>query len=116
MRKKDINGIINDLLELGNWRHPMEIVWVPKKFETNLITGKTNASGSLKEFYEEKSEWFKKRIKNLGGNLKDFTEAKIIIFGAKEKIKLIYKDEEFVKEKIIGNVKNHNLKKELEEI
>lgn len=103
MRTKQIQSIVNDLLELRCWRNPLLAVTLNKKIEFDLIKNKISnheGSDSLTELLKEKREWFKQRVKDLNGNLKDFKEAKIIVFGTKEKVKIIYKDEEFVNEKI----------------
>ena len=102
MRNNQINGIVNDLIHLGEDFNPMNYIWIKKKFEINLLNGKKsqNEKDSLTEFYDEKTKWFKDRIKKLGGNLKDFKKAEIIVFGAKERIEIIYKDKEFSNEAV----------------
>lgn len=103
MRKKDINGIINDLMELISWRNPvhdnMAFSFIGNKLTLNLLTGKIEypEEDSLTKLYREKRDWFVKRVHNLGGKLSDFEEATIIVFGAKEKVKIRYKGEVFEK-------------------
>jgi hypothetical protein len=102
MRSNQVNGIVNDLIHLGEDFNPMAYVWIKKKFEVDLITGEKSQveKDSLTEFYNEKVKWFKGRIKKLNGNLKDFQKAKIIVLGAKEKIEITYKNKDFSGEKI----------------
>lgn len=100
MKINEINGIIHDLLELESWKNPLGMIWIKNKFEIDLITGKTNQidKDSLTEIYLNKRKWFIQRVKKLNGNLKDFQKAKISVFGAKEKIEIIYKEKVFEKE------------------
>ena len=97
MRIKEVNGLINDLGDLQSYYNPMGYIWLKKKRERNLLTGKITPSDkdSVYDFYFLKIKWFKGRVKKLEGNLEDFKKAKIIIFGAKERIEIIYKDREF---------------------
>ena len=92
-----MNGIIYDLGDLQSYNNPLGYIWLKKKREINLLTGKIAPSDkdSVYEFYIQKAKWFKERIKKLNGNLKDFQKAKIIVFGAKEKIEISYKNKEF---------------------
>ena len=102
MRKSDINGILNDLVDLNNWVNPIAKIKIPFRFEIDLLTGKTNQNqneiDSLTYFYNAKRKWFLDRIEKLGGVLEDFQEAKIIAFENKEKIILVYKNERYEKE------------------
>jgi hypothetical protein len=102
MKSNEVRGIVNDLLHLGEDFNPMYYIWVKRKFELDLITEKKSQAeiDSLTKFYDEKIKWFKERIKKLNGDLKDFQKAKIIVFGAKEKIEIIYKDKEFSGEQV----------------
>ncbi len=97
MRSNEVKGIANDLIHLGEDFNPMNYLWIKKKFEVDLIGGTKSQveRDSLTEFYDEKIKWFKERIKKLKGDLKDFQKAEIIVFGAKEKIEIIYKNKEF---------------------
>lgn len=79
MRKKDVNGIVHDLLHYLVWRNPLK----------NILL-------------HEKIDWFWYRIKYLKEDINEFKEAKIIISGAKEKVKIIYKDSEFTGELSFG--------------
>lgn len=40
MRSNEIPGIINDLLNLESWHHPLQNIFSTKKYEINLLTGK----------------------------------------------------------------------------
>lgn len=104
MRKNQINGLIHDLLNLESYINPLDREFVDKRFEVSLlkneISGNADDEGTLK-FYQKKIKWFKNRVKKLGG-LKDFQEAKIFVYGSKEKIKIIFKGEEFSGEKVFG--------------
>lgn len=104
MRKKLIPSLMHDLLHLSEDFHPISARAVPNKTEINLLTGKINLTeeDSVVELLKEKREWFKQRIKKLNGKLSDFQEAKITIFGVKEKIEIQFKDETFTKERIIN--------------
>lgn len=107
MKANQIKGIVNDLLDINSYRHPLKIIFLDKKFEINLIDGKMtyvedySGKDSLAEFYNEKREFFLRRIKDLKGNIKDFEEAKIIVFGKKEKAVIKYKGKLSDKEVII---------------
>jgi hypothetical protein len=103
MRKNQVNGILNDLIKLNSWNSPANSMWIPKKYEINLITGKVKPiiGNDISEYLDYKSKWFKERIRELDGDLKDFQKAAITLFGAREKAVLIYKGEEFKKDKSI---------------
>lgn len=79
------------------------MVSIPNKIELDLITGEGNwdEEDSLTELLEEKRGWFLDRIKSLKGDIKDFQKAKIIVFVAKEKVKIKYKGKEFEKERVL---------------
>ena len=104
MKTKEIKGILHDLLELNNWKNPLHHIWIRKKFEMDLLKGKISylKKDSLSEFYKEKRKWFIKRVKNLKGNLKKFQKAIIRVYGAKEKIEIIYNNKEFQSESVYG--------------
>jgi len=106
MRKKDINGILYDILDLRNWETPLNYFSIPYKVEINLLTGKLNVveEDNVTNLLKEKRKWFKERVRKLKGRLSDFEKAKIIIFGAKEKIEINFKDTEFKKERIFDSV------------
>lgn len=105
MRKNQINGIINDFLDFRSYENPLGHIFLDNKFEINLITGEVDypERDDVYDFFEHKRKWFIGTIKNLGGNIEDFGEAKLIIFGAKEKIRIKYKDELFESGKIYKN-------------
>jgi hypothetical protein len=102
MRTNQIQGIINDLIHLGEDFNPLIWVWIKEKFDFNLIGKKNFGKDSLAEFYEMKKNWFINRVKKLKGNIDDFQKAKIHVFGKKEKIEIVYKNKEFSNEKIYG--------------
>ena len=106
MRLSQIQGVINDLLDFRGYVNPISRIWLKNEFEINLINGKINYLGedSIVGFYKNKRKWFLARIKKLGGKIKDFEEAKIIVFGTKEKVKVKYKNKLFE-----GNVVYSNL-------
>jgi len=118
MRIKDVNGIINDLANLRDYRNPLAHVFIDKKFEMNLLTGKTNRSenklDSIHELCTEKRNWFIERIKTLGGKLSDFEKAKITVFGAEESIEIVYKNKIFKKEVFYKKFGNHSWSKKFE--
>ena len=97
MRKNEIKGIIHDLLNLSEWRNPLNYISVPKKVTIDLI--KRGVVGvdndSLYRLYHEKIDWFKKTIKKRGAKLGDFEKAEIILIGAKEKVEMIFRGESF---------------------
>jgi hypothetical protein len=99
MKKKEIKGIIHDLLELRGWKNPLENIFVDRKIEVNLLTGEIFGleQDSLWKLYKEKSEWFKNRV---GSAIKDFEEAKILAYGAEEKIKIVFREKTFEDSKI----------------
>jgi len=99
MRSKEIQGIINNLIKLNNYKNPLRNFSL-KKIEANLITGKIQTeSQTIKEFLQDKISWFKEQIEKAEGNLKDFKKAKIIIDKQKEKIEIGYKNKKFIAEK-----------------
>jgi len=102
MKSKEVKGIVHDLIHLGEDFNPMNYIWIKKRFEVDLIKGKKSQieEDSLTEFYDKKIKWFKERVKNLRGDLKDFQKARIIVFGAKEKIEIFYKDKDFSEEAV----------------
>ena len=97
MRKNEIKGIINDLLDLRSWRNPVSRVWVKEKVVFNLLSGEGNVleEDSIVELLRERRNWFLERVKSLSGDIKDFGEATFEIYGAKEKVKIVYKGESF---------------------
>jgi len=76
MKKKEIKGLIHDLLDLRIWRHPLELIFLNRKVEVNLLTGEVLGldEDSLWELYKEKEAWFKERV---GEDISHFEEAKI---------------------------------------
>ncbi|MFW6283024.1 MAG: hypothetical protein ACOC1P_03155 [Minisyncoccales bacterium] len=119
MRKKDINGIINDLLCLNDYKNPLELFFIDKKVEVDLINGEISGieRDSLWEFHKEKIKWFKKRVNELNGNLEDFQEAKIFVHGAIEKIVIIFKGKKFTKQRFYNQKKSYFLtRKQIEEL
>jgi len=107
MRINQIPGIINDLLDLESWHHPLDNIFPTKKYEINLLTGKQNIleEDSITKLLDSKRKWFVKRIQNLNGKFEDFAKAKIKIFGVKEKVEIIYKDKKFNKEHLFKTIK-----------
>ena len=99
MKKNQIQGIINDFIDYRGYENPIHHFWLKEKLEINLISGKINylEEDSFTEFYKHKRKWFMGRVKKLKGKLADFQEAKVIVFGAKEKIFIEYKDKTFEK-------------------
>jgi len=97
VRKNQIKGIINDLLDLNGYRNPLGKISLKNKLEANLLTKELLSvdEDDVYKFYLEKISWFHNRIKELKGNLKDFEEAKIIASLNKETIKITYKGEKF---------------------
>jgi hypothetical protein len=103
MHKKEMQEIVNDLLELHSWRQPLKETQTKHKTGINLltktITGITEEK--IEELLKEKSDWFKQRITKENINKKDLQEAKIIIIiqGCTETIKVTYKEKEFKQSK-----------------
>ena len=104
MRIKEINNIIDSLLNLRDWRNPLWEIWIKKKLVFNLITGENNYknSDSILELCQERRNWFLDRIRFLKGNLSNFKKAEIIVGKNFEEINIIYKD------KIFNKSKNYN--------
>jgi len=103
MRKNQINGLIHDLLNLGDWKNPSDRSIFEGKINVNLISKEilgTDEEEFIK-FYREKIDWFQNMVKRLDG-LKDFQKANIFVQNAKEKVKIIFKGEEFSGEKFYG--------------
>ncbi|PIN89571.1 hypothetical protein COU60_03095 [Candidatus Pacearchaeota archaeon CG10_big_fil_rev_8_21_14_0_10_34_76] len=97
MRKKDVKGIIHDLLRYLEWRNPLHNLKFPGKIKVNLLSKEVIGIGedSLWKMYHEKIEWFHWRLNQLNANLEDFTKARITISGTTEKVEIIYKGENF---------------------
>jgi len=118
MRKNQIKSLLHDLINLEDYRNPMHNITIKKRREFDLLTGKNFGEDSLAEFYKEKRKWFLDRIKKLNGNIKDFQEVKFILFGLKEKLTIIYKDQKFEKVMVYENdfyKQASELKKEMKE-
>lgn len=121
MRKKEVKSIVNDLLNLGSWYNPLGNPFFlirNKKIRVDLIKGSVLGCGgrdSLWEFYREKINWFKRRVKKLNGNLNDFQKAKIYIDNLIERIEIKYKGELFTGKNVWGEeVSNTNkIKKDI---
>jgi len=105
MRLSQIQGVVNDFLDFKGYENPLNHIWLKNKFEMNLISGGINYPGedSVSDFYKNKRKWFIGRIKKLQGDVKDFQIAKVIVFGAKEKIKIKYKNKIFENEIVYSN-------------
>jgi hypothetical protein len=102
MKKGHLKDLAHDILELVRWRSPLENVFVPSKYEIDLVSGKIlggEESDSLVEILRFKREWFLDRLEQLNGSPEDFEKARIVIFGAKEKVELKYNGKEIVREK-----------------
>lgn len=97
MRKKEIKGLVHDLLHYLEWRNPLKDIFLKKKIEVDLISKEVIGSSEddLFDFYHEKIDWFHDKIKATKTDMSDFKEAKIIVFGSKEEVKIIFKDSEF---------------------
>jgi len=96
MRLSQIQGVVNDLLYFRGYENPLSRIWLKNKFEMNLISGGINYPGedSVSDFYKNKRKWFIGRIKKLQGDVKDFQIAKVIVFGAKERVLIKYKNKD----------------------
>ncbi len=102
MRKKDINGIVNDLLDLRSWENPLNFLYVNPIIEFNLLSGSCSQDedDSFTELLEEKRKWFLDRVASLNGSVGDFQEAKIIIKARQEIVELTYRGDVFMKKKV----------------
>ena len=99
MKKKEMQGIVNDLVELRSWRNPLKRISVKGKATLNLLTrnvsGPIHEKDSLGKLLKEKLEWFKERMIKEGIDTSFISEAKIIINRCTENAKIIYKGKEF---------------------
>ena len=97
MKKNELKGIVHDFLNLSDYQTPLKGNSPSDKIRLNLLTGEILGTDEerLIRFYKEKRNWFKKRIKNLKGNLNSFDFAKVTISGKTEKIELSYKKKIF---------------------
>ena len=105
MRKKDIPGILNDLLNYLDYQSPITHYFVESPIKVNLLTGELSREEEDRDsynFYKNKIKWFQERIEKLKGNLSDFEFAELTDFGHSEEIKIIYKGKLFEK-KFVGN-------------
>lgn len=116
MRKKDIQGIVNDLINLEAWKNPLYWAFVRERRTFDLLSKKIapeEKGDSISELMEDKRAWFQERIKNLKGNLNDFKKATITVSGFIEKIEIIYNKETFFQEACYGMTSNQRAAKEL---
>jgi hypothetical protein len=101
MRKKDIKGIAHDLINYRRDFNPVanKIFLIPR-LEVNLITGEIfyPEEDDVYEFYKSKLDWFLRRISTLGGDVKHFNLAKIVVEGSREKVFIMYRGEKFEEE------------------
>ncbi len=104
MTQGEVKSIVHDLIKFQDWQNPLQNFWSERKIEFNLLTGEVNVSeeDSFIEYCKNKRKWFIDRVKKLKGNVKDFEGAKIILFGAKEKVIIKYKGKLFEEEMIYG--------------
>jgi hypothetical protein len=104
MKIGHVQSLLHDLIEFENYKNPLNYIWIKKKIEFNMLTGEFSGddNDSFKELYEFKRRWFLKRLKKLNGKLKDFKKIRFIVFGAREKITIKYKDKSFENEKVYG--------------
>jgi len=104
MRIKEINNIIDSLLNLRDWKNPLWEMWIKKKLEFNLLTGENNYDDvdSVLELCQERRNWFLERVHFLKGNLSDFQKAEIIVGKNFERISITYKN------KVFNKIKNYN--------
>lgn len=112
MRKNQVKGLINDLLDLSNWKNPLEFVSVPKKIKVNLLKKQVLGTDDddLHDFYHEKIDWFQERVRKLDG-FKDFQKAIINVIGFKEKVEIIFKQESFQGERVFGEDRSEIIKR-----
>jgi hypothetical protein len=103
MRKKEIRGIMHDLLAYYEWRNPLSKFSVDVDFEVDLLSGEISREGGddIYRFFKAKVEWFLNRVSELKGNLEDFESAKIFVTSDGEKVVILYKGEKFEKEFVI---------------
>jgi hypothetical protein len=103
MRKSDVRDLINGFLELDAWRHPLARFSVVDNLELNLLNGKITYpdKDSMFEFYTNKYNWFKERIKKLGGE-SEFQKAEVKVSGRRERVEIIFKNENISGEKVFG--------------
>ena len=94
MKKREIKGLMHDLLRYLDWRNPASRVFIGKKLEVDLLTKEVFCDeDDVFRFYHEKIDWFHLRLKQLNANLDYFSKAQIIVDSVKEKIDIVYKDE-----------------------
>ncbi len=116
MRANQVKGIVNDLVHVSEDFNPMNWVWLKEKRNFDLLGKRSFGKDSLAKLYEMKRNWFLERIKKLKGNLNDFQKAKIHIFGKKEKIEVVYKNQIFSNEQIYGWEESESNKEFLKEM
>ena len=116
MRANQVKGIVNDLVHVSEDFNPMNWVWLKEKRNFDLLGKRSFGKDSLAKLYEMKRNWFLERIKKLKGNLSDFQKAKIYIFGKKEKIEVVYKNQIFSNEQIYGWEESESNKEFLKEM
>ncbi len=97
MKKAEMQGIVNDLLDYRGYENPLRHA-TTKKIILNLLNREIRGDAersSIWDFLKEKYRWFQDRIKNIKTDKDSIEEAKIIFHGNTEKIKVIYKGTTF---------------------
>ncbi|MEI7718834.1 MAG: hypothetical protein WCI72_03115 [archaeon] len=104
MRKNQIKGMINDLLELSSWEHPLTHFSEIDEVKVDLLSGEVfyPDEDNVWKFYKGKAEWFRKRIKELKSE-SEFQKAILIVNNHKERVEITFKNENFSGEKQFGS-------------
>ncbi|MFW5847228.1 MAG: hypothetical protein ACOCUU_03670 [Nanoarchaeota archaeon] len=101
MKKSQIKSIMHNLLDLQDYKNPLQDIFVTNKISINLLTSEIFGieKDSLYKLYKEKSSWFQNRINDLDGK-KYISEAKIFADGHKEKVEIVFNREKFSQQRI----------------
>jgi hypothetical protein len=99
MRKSEIKGIINDLLDLGSCENPLDRSDNLGEIEVNLLKKEISypEHDEVYNFYKKKIEWFNERIDRFGGR-PGFQIAKIFVSGRSERVEIVFMNETFLGE------------------
>lgn len=125
MRKSEINGIINDLLNYMCCDNPLDRSDNIGNIEVNLLKKEIDypLPDGVYDFYKKKMEWFNERIDRFGGR-PGFQIAKIFVSGRTERVEIVFMNDTFLGElkhdSVINNLKgtfdSMNLKKAINEL
>lgn len=99
MKKKEIQGLVHDLENLGDWENPVGHFKIPHGIILDLLKEDLGYehNDSIKEFYLKKRVWFIERVAKLKGKISDFEYVKIFVENHSENVEISYKGEVYTR-------------------